>query len=175
MDYDAAYFEQLKAYSALRRLAYEHAEARLSAAVRVDVSLYELDHRSLNAWLDLGSEFMMDWNMIAPSYLRNPDAFHLGIWQGAQLCAVAVGKPNRTHSALAIHFLEGLGGPANPLKGIQLISAYEAATAYGKVLGCKMLRIRNPVPQMVARLEKAGFVLARKSGSARYWEREIDR
>lgn len=71
------------------------------------------------------------WPAIVADYRRvAPERFEAAVWSGEILCGLAIGRPSKAATILAVHFIEGSPDLGHPLKGFAHLAALEAAHAY---------------------------------------------
>jgi hypothetical protein len=129
-------------YRQLRRRAFEAAEDRLRGVPGLsglDFELFQATDRPLSVQQDYipnwvphgGRKVQWDWMRILDRFgpAADPAAFTLAVSSGSKLCALAAGRPSRSRSHMALHFVEGAPGPAHPLRGFVLPIVLEAITA----------------------------------------------
>jgi hypothetical protein len=109
-------------YGAIRRAAFQAAEAELNATGIV-VSLRHIDAAALAAVASWTNR-RVDWRWAHAA----PD------WRGEILCGMALGRPSKGPSHLSIHFAEGNPDPAHPLRGKVLPIVLAAGLAYAIAL-----------------------------------------
>lgn len=172
---------QIEAYARVRSDAFREASDELSSLLDASVILKGINAKALKAWETQWRPFHggppspgeWDWHLLAGGYLRDPDSFHIAVWSDARLCGLGVGKPNRTHNSLSIHFLEGNPDPTHPLKGNTALAIVAGADAYARSLEAVTLRLKDPDPELIPFFERLGFNLAAPERGVQYCSRRI--
>lgn len=116
-----------------------------------------------------------DWSAWAPKYRSVPARFELSLRSEPNnvLCGLAYGVPHKKRNYLKVKVLEGNPAKDHPMKGVVLQAILECAVIYAKLLKCPVLRIQDPMPELVPVYEDFGFVSTRKGEVVRYCERCI--
>jgi hypothetical protein len=179
--------QALQRYAHLRQAAFRaaEAEARRNGLVQRPFRFSEIDPSALDTWRSTWRGIQpfgygaWDWEGLVPPIRRKPSGFHLAIWSGDHLCALAVGRaskrrPSGRRHTLPVHFLEGNPDPWHPLKGQVADLAIACADAYGAALGARTLRLINPLPGLLRLYQGLGFSIAKIDSVPLYLERSIE-
>ena len=156
----------LARYNAMREAALADAEQRLqnriSDPLGSTIRLSLLDERALGAWQQQWKprpDRSGGWNWrdqrlrLASTISR----FEIAIWSGPFLGGLAIGKPSRGASHLAIQLLEGNPAEAHPLKGLVAECVVEAGISYARLLGKAQLRLIRPLPAALPAYRRLNF------------------
>jgi hypothetical protein len=166
-------------YSQFRQLARDHAAARLAGQMPAPLALRPIAPDALDefdrTWAIHPLRIVQwPWRDMAADYRRNwTDRFELAIWSGDRLCGLCLGKAANNRHHIALRFLEASPDPSHPLKGAVALAAFEAANAYGIVLGADYLYLMDPLPGTLARYLAMGFDLVRPAKGSAYCRRGI--
>ncbi|MFL5386412.1 MAG: hypothetical protein ACJ8GN_28165 [Longimicrobiaceae bacterium] len=181
-----------------RQAKARHAAARLEAyeATREDaiadglgslLRLADTDGRALDAWrqswagrahqnVEAGA-----WNRpaLVDQLPRRAAVLPLAIWNGSDLCGLALGHASRhraagvRHTVTLTHAERRPEPPEVPLRGRIIPLAVAAARNYGLALGATRLRLRYPDRNLLWYYELLGFDVAWEGGKPVYCEQEI--
>jgi hypothetical protein len=113
------------------------------------------------------------WDRIAAQVRSTPRHLSLAIWGNERLCGLAAGTASCGADNVTIRFLERFHGD-NPLQGLILPLAAEAAEAYAVVLGKRRVKIKNPTQGATSWYIRNGFVLDKRIAGAPYLAREVE-
>lgn len=141
-----------------------------------DLKLFPFDSKTLGFWGALHylgetlPEGGFQWPEIYDQFRSTPRRFEVAVWDGKILCGLALGNASRGKQLLTIKWIERF-----PItEGGWVTSVIlTAADYYGAILGCKELRIRNPVPGTEQLYCRYGFALADTLRGATYWARPV--
>jgi hypothetical protein len=163
-------------YRALRRLAFQEAEATLgSAGIKAD--LRTIDATALEAFAEWRNRLVgWPWADMVPDWRRGyPDRFDLAVWSDDTLCGLALGRPSPGPSHLALYYMEGAPPRHHPLKGRVMTVVLTALRAYAIVLSKKELRLVEPFPELIPTYcsPDVGFQLVTPRREAPYCRRSI--
>jgi len=158
--------DALVRYNAMREAALADAQNRLIARIEVahgiPVRLSLIDEVALQAWqAQWRRQFGLDggWNW-REQRLRlgsTVSRFEVALWSGPVLGGLAIGKPSKGPSHLALQLLEGNPAAQHPLKGYVAECAVEAAISYARLLEKKALRLIKPLPGALPIYRRLGF------------------
>jgi len=166
-------------YREIRTLALADAELSLSGVLPAPVSIRTIDQSALEAFVRSWSQspdrrVAWPWPIMVSDYRRDAtNRFEAAVWSDVILCGLAIGKPSKSGAILTVHFIEGNPELNHPLKGFAHLVALEAAHAYATALKANVLRLREPIPEMIGRYQKLGFRLAKTKVEGSYCEREV--
>jgi len=174
-------------YARLRQSAYAlvQADALASGMVRVPLRLADCTAYTLSVWQQAwaGSHPSgwggWDWGPLIRRAWRRPASFHLAIWSKDTLCGLAVGRvpdrnPDGSRSVVFIDYLESAHDPGHPLRGSIAILATSAAHAYGRLLQAGAVRLKDPLPGVIALYAGLGFGPVYEGERVLYCERRIE-
>lgn len=168
--------EKYKKYNAIRDAAHRALEAlmasdgvELFASHITDSAIAETktwENRRYKHW---------DWSQWAHKFRSIPARFDLALRAGPErvLCGLAYGAPHRKRKYLGVQILEGNPAENHPLKGDVLTSILECAVLYGRQLGCPVLRVLDPMPELVSTYEALGFLSTLIGQKVAYCEQRI--
>jgi hypothetical protein len=166
---DLFYREANQRYAELRELAYHWALERATAR-RIATSatrITSIEPPAIQAFQETWStqrhwtgEGGWPWDLIARPFQKKPRAFHAALWEGEELCGLAVGKVSRGKERITLRFMQSSPSPTHPLRGRVTLLMFEAATAYGQALGCRHLLLRNPLMGALPIYLRFGFEFA---------------
>lgn len=166
---DSAYSEASRLYTDLRRIAYRRALERCVgfSAASTKTRITPISHEALAAysasWLEVAhwsGEGNWPWGSLIPQVLRKPRSFHVAVWEGTELCGLAMGTVSKGRRQLTLRFMESCPRPDHPLRSRITLIVFEAATAFGEALGAERILLRNPLPAMRPLYQRFGFTLA---------------
>jgi hypothetical protein len=158
--------ELLARYNAMREAALgdaqERLRARFSARLDIPIRLSLIDEPSLQAWQGQWkprSDRPGGWNWREQRLaLRSTlSRFEVAIWSGPMLCGLAIGRPSKGPSHLAVLLLEGNPSQTHPLTGLVPECVAEAGISYGRLLGKAQLRFLRPLPIPLSAYRRLGF------------------
>jgi len=169
-------------YNAMREAAIFDAEERLQARISdtfgIPIELSLIDERALLAWQEQWkprSDRLGGWNWreqrlrLASTVSR----FEVAIWSGPLLLGLAIGKPSKGPSHLAIQLLEGNPAEAHPLKGYVAECVVEAGISYARLLGKAQLRLIQPLPGALPTYRRLNFKVELETAKPPYCFLEI--
>lgn len=179
---DPLYLEAQALYAELRQIAFDRAVNR-AVARGIGTSataITSITPRALQAyaaaWAGRGhwtGDGGWPWDVIARPYLKKPRAFHAALWEGDVLCGLAVGTVSRGKERITLRFMQSSPHAAHPLRGRVTLLMFEAATAYGEVLGSKQLILRDPLDGAVSIYRRLGFEIAGNRRGVVYLARKL--
>lgn len=168
--------EAARKYEAWReeaRAATQIAMYNLAMNLRAPLEAARMDLTNITPHaLEKAADWELPWDEIVGQirpYLRR---FTIAIWFEGHLYGLGVGRASRGKRNVTIHYVERRADP-NPFAGWVAPVIVDAAGNFGKILGSQVLRIRNPVPEVVRKYELLGFSLAETYRGATYYERKI--
>jgi hypothetical protein len=179
---DPFYGEARDRYDRLRKLAYDRAveralsrsivtsSTRLTPISPAAIQSYRESWLGRRHWTGDGG---WPWDLIVRPFLKKPRAFHAALWEGEELCGLAVGKVSRGKRRITLQFLQSSPSPTHPLRGRVTFLMFEAATAYGEVLGSRYLLLRNPLPGALPIYLRFGFEFAETRQGIVYLSRKL--
>jgi hypothetical protein len=178
---DPFYHEAHERYAELRELAYDHAVERAisrgmaTSATRITAIAPAAIQACRKSWAapHWTGDGGWPWDRIARPFLKKPRAFHAALWEGEELCGLAVGKVSRGRNRLTLHFMQSSPSPAHPLRGRVTFLMFEAATAYGEALECAYLLLRDPLPGALPIYLRFGFEFAETRQGIVYLSRKL--
>lgn len=167
-------------YRAIRDLAYETAESTLAEVYGLPVRLTQINEDALEAfeehWLyHPHRRVEWDWREQVESWENRPSHFEVAIWCNSYLSGLAIGKVSDGKLVLSIYLLEGSPVNTHPLKGLVRFCVVEAAEAYGTILGCDELHLRQPVDGALPLYFDMGFSLATNQANIVVCAKELHR
>jgi len=156
----------LARYNAIREAALGDAQqrlrARISAPLGSSVVLSLIDKTALMAWQEQWTpraDRAGGWNW--PDQRRRLAAtisrFEVAVWSGSVLGGLAIGKPSKGPSHLAMQLLEGNPATTHPLKGFVAECTIEAAISYARLLDKRELRLIRPLSGALQTYRRLGF------------------
>jgi hypothetical protein len=166
----------------LRRLAFDSAEALLKADFGIDARFTEIDRDATRAFRATWALYPRpawsgdppDWYRLSLTRRAIYDRFDAALWHGETLCGLVMGRPSRGRTFLRVDLLEGSPDPHHPLKRAVLLSVADAALRYGRALGCRQLRIMDPLPGAVRWYKEFDFQLVEPLKGRTYCAAEIE-
>jgi hypothetical protein len=150
----------------MREAALADAQARLNARISVPlgipIELSLIDERALRAWQDQWTPRSdrpggWNWRQQRSRLGATVRRFEVAMWSGPVLTGLAIGKPSKGPSHLAVQLLEGNPAEVHPLKGFVAECVVEAGTSYARLLGKAELRLLRPLPGAVPTYLRLGF------------------
>jgi len=179
---DSFYQEAHERYAELRILAYDYALQRAisrgiaTSATRMTPIAPAAIQTVQETW-SLQRHWTGDggwpWELIVRPFHKKPRSFHAALWEGAELCGLAVGKVSRGKNRITLRYMQSSPSPTHPLRGRVTLLMFEAATAYGQALGCRSLRLRNPLPGALPIYLRLGFEFAETRRGIVYLNRKL--
>jgi hypothetical protein len=171
----------LARYNAMREAALTDAQERLRArisAIGIPIRLSLIDEAALQAWEEQWrprSDRPGGWNWREQRLaLRSTlNRFEVALWSGPVLCGLAIGKPSKGPSHLALQLLEGNPAESHPLKGFVAECAVEAGISYGRLLEKAEIRLLRPLPAALLTYRRLGFKVEPESPEPPYCFLEI--
>lgn len=88
----------------------------------------------------------------------------LAIWVGTTLCGLMIGQVSDGKINATIHFLEG-NPEVNPLKGNVVNIATRYVEAIGVLVGCEVVRLSRPIPDLVPYYAKFGYTIEQRKNN----------
>lgn len=161
-------------YREFREQARTLAVERLAAAGVTLPALFclkEIDFDALKAvgsqWLPYGRRVSWSW----PEEFRywrkkRHSRWNLAIWNGGELCLLALGAPSRRKTILYFHGVER-HPESRPYTPVLLLVALQVAEIYATLIGACEVRIREPHPKLVAKYESLGYTIQREP--VKFW------
>jgi hypothetical protein len=160
---------------ALCELARGRVEVLVKRDIGQDVRLTEINKDVLNeakAWRrKYGSmgrashEPGWDWSDEYYRRGRKTSGVTLAMWFGDQLCGLMIGQVSDGRLHATIHFLEG-NPEGNPLKGNVVVIATGYLEAIGALVGCEVVRIASPIPELVPHYKSFGYTIEQRKNKA---------
>jgi hypothetical protein len=170
-----------------RAEAYE--SARLDAidegVCGPDLRFTDIDEFALQAWTHTWTGVhpsgagKWNWEARVDQLPHRPAVLPMAIWNGEDLCGLAVGQASRKRATGVRHtvtltLVERRPEPPDvPLRGKVIYLAITAARAYGITLGARRLRLRNPDRNLLWYYQLLGFDVVWKGDEPLYCEQEI--
>jgi hypothetical protein len=137
------------------------------------LELGPIDGDALAAYEATAASWEFDWIEWHVHFFRNdPDRFDVAIWQGGELCGLAVGRPSTGNDNVTIHVLERRRDCLR-LKGWIAQIATDVAEAYAKILGKQWVKLKDPVREVIPTYERLRFELAENIKSTKYYRRRV--
>lgn len=174
-------------YARLRQSAYAlvQADALASGVVSVPLRLTDCTAYTLSVWQQTwtGSHPSgwggWEWELLLRRAWKHPAAFHLAIWSSDTLCGLATGRVPKRHpegirSVVFIDYLESAHDPRHPLRGSIATLATSSAHAYGRLLQAGAVRLKEPLPGVIALYAGLGFRPVYEGERVLYCERRIE-
>jgi hypothetical protein len=171
---------RLEAYEAAREDAIDH--LALGASLRFT----DIDVRALDAWRRTwagrpheGGTGGWNWPALVENRPRRAAVLPLAIWDGADLCGLALGQASRhraagvRHTVTLTHAERRPEPPEVSLRGKIIPLAIAVARNYGIALGATRLRLAYPDLNLLGYYELLGFRVAWQGGKPVYCEQEI--
>lgn len=174
-------------YAGYRDAAYEFTWAIWDGEARergADLRLHPIDEAAVDqasVWPNMAEHSVggFPWDEIHRQVRSTPRRFEIAIWDGVLLCGLAIGMASRGKDGpdtnVTIRFLERRGGNLNALRGVIAPIAIDAADAYARVLGKRMIYLKNPSSGAVPRYRRVGFELAQRRAQGIYLGRNTAR
>lgn len=97
------------------------------------------------------------WDHIPDWKRKDAKGFDLAIWYGQILCGLCYATPRRSTICLKIVLLQGDPDRSHPLRGLIAQIAILAADFYARMLGCIVIEIQEPDPNVVFYYRDLGF------------------
>jgi hypothetical protein len=116
----------------------------MNAQLWITPRLSLIDEAALQAWEEQWrprSDRPGGWNWREQRLaLRSTlNRFEVALWSGPVLCGLAIGKPSKGPSHLAVQLLEGNPAESHPLKGFVAECAVEAGISYGGAVSLSVI------------------------------------
>jgi hypothetical protein len=174
--------DALARYNAMREAALTEAQLRLQVrlpkAIGPLVRLSPLGEAALRAWETewvprSGRPGGWNWREQQLRLASTISRFDVAIWSGPHLCGLAIGKPSKGPSHLAMQLLEGNPAEMHPLKGFVAECAVEAGINYARLLQKRQLRLIQPLPGALPTYRRLGFKVEPESAEPPYCFLEI--
>lgn len=168
--------EKYKKYNAIRDAAHQALEELMASAGVELFASHITDSAIAETWTWKNRRYgHWDWSEWAHKFRSVPARFDLALHAGPEkvLCGLAYGVPQKKRKYLSVQILEGNPAGNHPLKGYVLTSILECAVFYGRQLGCPVLRVSDPMPELVSTYEDLGFVSTLKGKKVAYCEQQI--
>ena len=158
--------------------AEELLRPKIAGLLGVPLTLTPLDDTALTGWRSQWSPAgpnRIGWNWADQRLALRPtlNRFEVALWSGSVLCGLAIGKPSRGASHLALHLLEGNPSSGHPLKGYVAECLIEAGASYGRVLGKTQLRLLHPLPGALPIYRRLDFTIAEAGARIPYCFKEL--
>jgi hypothetical protein len=160
--------------------AQERLVARIFGSRGIPVRLSLIDDAALLAWREQWTprpDQPGGWNW--PEQTRRLRStlgrFEIALWSGPILCGLAIGKPSKGPSHLAVQLIEGNPAPTHPLKGFVAECVTEAAFSDGRLLNKSQPRLLRPLPGALEKYRAIGFGIEPDSPDPSYCFLEISR
>ena len=182
MAYDPRYERAHRLYAELRRLSFDLALERSSAlglatpATRItpiDRAALRAYERSWTVHRHWTGEGGWPWDLLVKRYLKKPRAFHAALWEGDELCGLAVGAVSRGKQQITLHYMESSPKRDHPLRRRVRTLLFEAVLAYGRFLRTGNVFLRNPLPGALPLYLESGFEIAGKRKGLLYLRRTL--
>ena len=144
-----------------------------------DLRLLPIDDQALGFWLALNQMGDLDetgfpWDKIHSLFQSRPRRFDLAVWDGLNLCGMAMGEASKGKKFVTLKWMERFPTPHNlPRGGLSRI-VFMAMSEYGKILGAQSLRVKDPLPGTESLYLEHQFSLAGRVAGAQYLTREIE-
>ncbi len=162
-------------YRTLRQMSFQEAMAQLAAS-GIEADLRPIDAAALAACGEWHNRRVTwPWAERASDWRRgHPERFEVALWSGDVLCGLALGRPSKGPSHLALYYVEGRS-PDHPLQGKVTAVVLTALQAYAIALGKKELRLVDPLPDVIPFYcsPALGFQLVTPGREAPYCRRSI--
>ncbi len=174
--------EALARYDAMREAALADAQqrlqARISASLGIPIELSLIDAKALQAWQEQWKPRPdrpggWNWREQRLRLTSTVSRFEVAIWSGPLLCGLAIGKPSKGSSHLAIQLLEGSPAEVHPLKGYVAECVAEAGISYARLLEKAQLRLIQPLPGALPTYRRLQFKVESDSATPPYCFLEI--
>jgi hypothetical protein len=120
-----------------------------------------------------------NWDELVASYHRRAALLPLAIWNGSDLCGLALGCASRHRAAglrhtMTLNYIERRPEPPRvTLRGLVVPLAVAAARNYGLAPGATRLRLAYPDPRLLGYDGALGFSVAWKGATPLCCEQEI--
>jgi hypothetical protein len=130
--------DALARYNAMREAALADAQHRRHARIPAAVRLSMIDDAALRAWREKWRPSSnrpggWDWREQRLRLASTVSRFEVTIWSRPLLGGLAIGKPSKGASHLAMQLLEGNAAPTHPLLGFVAECAVEAGISLRQV------------------------------------------
>ena len=168
----------LMRYDAMREAALLDAAARLRSPGAAAVELTTINPAVLHAWehqwiARQGQPGGWNWRDQTRRLQPTLNRFEVAIWSGPTLCGLAIGKPSRGASHLAVQLLEGSPNTGHPLRGRIAECVTVAAASYARLLGKAQIRLIRPLPGALPIYRRLGFEIAPEGAKPPYCYLEL--
>ena len=176
------YAEAISLYSNLRRAAYARAldrcvslgaataKTRITSIDENARAAYSATWRGMTHWSGAGG---WPWDLMMKRVLQKPRSFHVAVWEGTELCGLALGSVSKGRRQITLRFMESSPHPERPLRGAIAIIVFEAAAALAEVLGADRILLRNPLPVLLPFYARFGFTLASENAGLVYFGKTL--
>lgn len=119
------------------------------------------------------------WPVMLEQLPHRAAVLPIAIWYEHDLCGLALGhasrhRANGSRHTVTLTYVERRPEPPSvPLRGHVVSLAVGAALNYGRIMGARRLRLRNPDRNLLRNYELLGFKIVRHEGRPVYCEREV--
>jgi len=151
-----------------------------------ELRLADIDAAALQAWHDTwggrthpGRVGGWNWPGLVDRLPRRAAILPLAIWDGDDLCGLALGRASRCraggvrHTFTLTHVERRPEPPPVPLRRRIILLSLTVARSYGLVLGATRLRLEYPDRNLLRYYELLGFHVAWEGGKPVYCVQEI--
>lgn len=150
-----------------------------------ELRILDIDGSTLEAWRSTwggvhpSGAGKWPWPGLVERLPHRAAVLPVAIWYGTDLCGLAVGQASRRrangsrHTVTLTHIERRPEPPPVPLRGNLVLIAVEVAVRYGRGIGARRLRLRNPDRNLLGFYQRHGFDVVWKNGVPVYCEREV--
>jgi hypothetical protein len=171
--------ERAEAYEVARDVALERGICGPDLRI-TDIDEYALEvwHRT---WLGTHPSGAGSWNWpaLVEQVPHRAAVLAIAIWYGTDLCGLALGRASRRrangsrHTVTLTHIERRPEPPDVELRGHIVVIAVEVGLRYGRGIGARRLRLRNPDRNLLRHYQLNGFDTVWENGIPVYCEREV--
>lgn len=183
-----ARYARARARHAIERAeAYEFAREH-AIATRVcgpDLRISDIDAGTLGVWSRtwLGAHpsgaGKWNWPALVERLPHRAAVLPIAIWYGGDLCGLALGYASRRrangsrHTVTLTHVERRPEPPSVPLRGHVISIVTGVALGYGRAMGARRVRLRNPDLNLLGYYQSMGFTAVWNGGIPLHCEQEV--
>ncbi|MNM26802.1 hypothetical protein D3C81_372720 [compost metagenome] len=150
-------------YSSIRQESYQLAEELFKLQFE-DVAVTGITYQTADiadGWAHLpDDEFSIGWRWRDKLRLfrKRPRRVEVALWEGGELCGLALGKVTKGRLFATIHYLQGSPRSSSGLRGQVGRMVTDYLRIYATLCECKNIVIDSPIPELIEYYKKLGFV-----------------
>jgi hypothetical protein len=171
--------EREEAYEIARQVAIER------KTCGPDLRITDIDEDTLDVWhgtwrgVHPSGAGKWNWPNLVEQLPHRAAVLPIAIWYGRDLCGLALGQASRRrgngsrHTVTLTHIERRPEPPDVELRGKIVLIAVEVALMYGRGIGARRLRLRNPDRNLLRYYELHGFDVVWENGVPVSCQREV--